>query len=191
MIKPFLFIKQRFRFFFHHFAHRHLTHAPHTLYPTPIYTSKYIDHNINSWFLNANFPPIISPSVYKPLPNISPSKRCVEKYKPRGLFSEFYGIMLAHILFCDFSHSCKMVISPTFCTSLAIPRTCFPAVWTITRNPGHFDAAISLGSGFIEVQLRMLSWGIYRFDNMADRLNFVFYRVFPIVVQSLYSGFLR
>ena len=37
------------------------------------------------------------PSVYKPLrikapPKISPSKRAVEKYKPWGLFSEFYGI---------------------------------------------------------------------------------------------------
>ena len=25
---------------------------------------------------------------------ISPSKRAFEKYKPRGLFSEFYGIVL-------------------------------------------------------------------------------------------------
>ena len=37
------------------------------------------------------------PSVDKPLqiqapPKISPSKRAFEKYKPRGLFSEFYGI---------------------------------------------------------------------------------------------------
>ena len=27
-------------------------------------------------------------------PKISPSKRAFEKYKPRGLFSEFYGICL-------------------------------------------------------------------------------------------------
>ena len=26
-------------------------------------------------------------------PYISPSKRAFEKYKPRGLFSEFYGIL--------------------------------------------------------------------------------------------------
>ena len=37
------------------------------------------------------------PSVDKPLrilapPKISPSKRAFEKYKPRGLFSEFYGM---------------------------------------------------------------------------------------------------
>ena len=37
------------------------------------------------------------PFVHKPLriqapPKISPSKRAFEKYKPRGLFSEFYGI---------------------------------------------------------------------------------------------------
>ena len=37
------------------------------------------------------------PSMDKPLriqtpPKISPSKRAFEKYKPRGLFSEFYGI---------------------------------------------------------------------------------------------------
>ena len=37
------------------------------------------------------------PSVHKPLrilapPKISVSKRAFEKYKPRGLFSEFYGI---------------------------------------------------------------------------------------------------
>ena len=36
------------------------------------------------------------PSVNKPLriqapPKISPSKRALEKYKPRGLFSEFHG----------------------------------------------------------------------------------------------------
>ena len=39
------------------------------------------------------------PSVHKPLrikapPKISPSKRAFEKYKPRGLFLEFYGIIL-------------------------------------------------------------------------------------------------
>ena len=37
------------------------------------------------------------PSIDKPLqilapPKISPSKRAFEKYKPQGLFSEFYGI---------------------------------------------------------------------------------------------------
>ena len=53
---------------------------------------------------DTNFPPIISPanfetqfpsynkpSEYKPLPKISPPKRSFEKYKPWGLFSEFYG----------------------------------------------------------------------------------------------------
>ena len=45
-----------------------------------------------SQFWNANFPPIISPSEYKSLPKIRPSKSSFEKYKPRGLFSEFYGI---------------------------------------------------------------------------------------------------
>ena len=31
----------------------------------------------------------------KTYPNISPSKRAFEKYKPRGLFSEFYGIQIS------------------------------------------------------------------------------------------------
>ena len=40
-----------------------------------------------------------SPSVDKPLRTlaplkISPSKRAFEKYKPRGLFSEFYGMQV-------------------------------------------------------------------------------------------------
>ena len=40
------------------------------------------------------------PSVHKPLrikapPKISPPKRAFEKYKPRGLFSEFYGSYIA------------------------------------------------------------------------------------------------
>ena len=29
-------------------------------------------------------------------PNISPSKRAIEKYKPRGLFSEFYDSLRIH-----------------------------------------------------------------------------------------------
>ena len=32
------------------------------------------------------------PSVLKPLQNKTLKKRAFEKYKPRGLFSEFYGI---------------------------------------------------------------------------------------------------
>ena len=32
------------------------------------------------------------PSLHKPRPNISPSKRAFEKHKSWGLFSEFYGI---------------------------------------------------------------------------------------------------
>ena len=32
------------------------------------------------------------PSVDKPLRILKPLKRAFEKYKPRGLFSEFYGI---------------------------------------------------------------------------------------------------
>ena len=44
------------------------------------------------------------PSVYKPLriqapPKISASKRAVEKYKPWGLFSEFYGISKRRVHF--------------------------------------------------------------------------------------------
>ena len=44
-----------------------------------------------------------SPTVHKPLriqapPKISPSKRAFEKYKPGGLFSEFYGILLGGVL---------------------------------------------------------------------------------------------
>ena len=43
------------------------------------------------------------PSVHKPLqiwarPKIGPSKRAFEKYKPRGLFSEFYGTLLGGTL---------------------------------------------------------------------------------------------
>ena len=42
------------------------------------------------------------PSVDKPLriqapQKISPSKRAFEKYKPRGVFSEFYGILMEPI----------------------------------------------------------------------------------------------
>ena len=60
-------------------------------------TFKNVDTNFPSIispanFKNANSPPIISPSEYKPLPKISPSKRSFEKYKPWGLFSEFYVI---------------------------------------------------------------------------------------------------
>ena len=32
------------------------------------------------------------PSVYKPPRKTKPLKKAFEKYKPRGLFSEFYGI---------------------------------------------------------------------------------------------------
>ena len=44
-----------------------------------------------------------SPTVHKPFriqapPKISPSKRAFEKYKPGGLFSEFYGILLGGVL---------------------------------------------------------------------------------------------
>ena len=61
-----------------------------------------------------NFPPTIRlaqsilkpkfPSVHKPLqikarPKIGPSKRAFEKYKPRGLFSEFYGTLLGGTLY--------------------------------------------------------------------------------------------
>ena len=39
--------------------------------------------------------------MYKPIqiyapPKISPSKRAFEEYKPRGLFSEFYGIIIVY-----------------------------------------------------------------------------------------------
>ena len=39
-------------------------------------------------------------SLHKLAPlNISPSKRAFEKYKPQGLFSEFYGILISLNLF--------------------------------------------------------------------------------------------
>ena len=56
----------------------------------------------SSWpnrFWNANFPPVhkpppnISPPPPPPQKKISPSKRVFEKYKSRGLFSEFYGML--------------------------------------------------------------------------------------------------
>ena len=43
-----------------------------------------------SWFCSANFPPYFSPS------KVSPSKRAFEKYKLRGLLSEFHG-HISHI----------------------------------------------------------------------------------------------
>ena len=51
------------------------------------------------------------PSVDKPLrilapPKISPSKRAFEKYKPRGLFSEFYGS-----LYRDFNNIRRLIAS--------------------------------------------------------------------------------
>ena len=33
------------------------------------------------------------PSIHKPLQKISPSRRAFEKYKPRDLFSECYGML--------------------------------------------------------------------------------------------------
>ena len=49
------------------------------------------------------------PSVDKPLritapPKISPSKRAFEKYKPRGLFSEFYGNIIGFDAVTTTSH---------------------------------------------------------------------------------------
>ncbi|CAH3187631.1 unnamed protein product [Porites evermanni] len=35
--------------------------------------------------------------ISKPSPKISPSKRAFEKYEPRGLFSEFYGLPVARV----------------------------------------------------------------------------------------------
>ena len=39
-----------------------------------------------------------SPSVYKSLQKISLSKRAFKKYKPRGLFSEFYGMLCSSFM---------------------------------------------------------------------------------------------
>ena len=47
---------------------------------------KFPSNNKPSRFWNANSPPNISPAENKP-----PPKKTFEKYKPRGLFSEFYG----------------------------------------------------------------------------------------------------
>ncbi|CAH3181964.1 unnamed protein product, partial [Porites evermanni] len=62
-------------------------------------------------------------------PKISPSKRAFEKYKPRGLFSEFYDrlnavYVLRSLISC--SH-------PNFLTK----RLCFnvPFYWAIERLP--------------------------------------------------------
>ena len=44
--------------------------------------------------LKRQFPSIDKPLRIKAPPKISPSKRVFEKYKPQGLFSEFYGICI-------------------------------------------------------------------------------------------------
>ena len=41
--------------------------------------------------LRRKFPSVYKALRIKALPKISPSKRAFEKYKPWGLFSEFYG----------------------------------------------------------------------------------------------------
>ena len=65
-----------------------------------------------SQFWNANFPPIISPSECKPLPKISPSKRSFEKYKPRGLFSEFYGnSRKSKMAYSWFARTCSNIVA--------------------------------------------------------------------------------
>ena len=40
--------------------------------------------------LKRKFPSVDKPLRIKAPPKVSPSKRAFEKYKPRGLFSEFY-----------------------------------------------------------------------------------------------------
>ena len=42
--------------------------------------------------LKRKFPSVDKPLRIQALPKISPSKRAFEKYNPRGLFLEFYGI---------------------------------------------------------------------------------------------------
>ena len=49
--------------------------------------------------LKCKFPSVDKPLRIKAPPKISPSKRAFEKYKPRGLFSEFYGMPLGGCLF--------------------------------------------------------------------------------------------
>lgn len=56
-----------------------------------------------SQFWNANFPPTISPFEYKPLPKISLSKGSFKRYKPQGLFSEFYGIFHVASIYAYFT----------------------------------------------------------------------------------------
>ena len=45
--------------------------------------------------LKRTLPPVDKPLRIGAPPKMSPSQRVVEKYKPRGLFSEFYGILTA------------------------------------------------------------------------------------------------
>ena len=55
---------------------------------TPNYKASPID-------FETQISPVDKPLRIQAPPKISPSKRAFEKYKPRGLFSEFYGNMLS------------------------------------------------------------------------------------------------
>ena len=58
---------------------------------TVIYFQLWGQHN---QFWNANFLPYRKPLRIEAPPKINSSKRAFEKYKPRGLFWEFYGTSL-------------------------------------------------------------------------------------------------
>ena len=92
------------------------------------------------------------PSVDKPLriwapPKISPSRRTFEKYKPRGLYSEFYGIIgnqlswISHIkLICrSFGQKVKQdSLRSIYFTSIIPAVTCCNLVWG-TCSPTLLD----------------------------------------------------
>ena len=56
-------------------------------------------------------------------PNISPSKRVFEKYKPRGLFSEFNGIISEF----KFRTNPGLDLKPSFANNPAVRLRCFSA----------------------------------------------------------------
>ena len=56
-------------------------------------------------------------------PNISPSKRVFEKYKPRGLFSEFNGITSEF----KFRTNPWLDLKPSFANNPAVRLSCFSA----------------------------------------------------------------
>ena len=62
-------------------------------------------------------------SNIRPAAKISPSKRAFEKYKPRGLFSEFNGIISEF----KFRTNPGLDLNPSFAKNLAVRFRCFSA----------------------------------------------------------------